>query len=119
MRIMVATPDPSSITDTYSSIKILKNKFNVSDNHLIVNKVTGETAFKTVVRTISETAERFLNCHTKVLGAVNNDKKSSLKVGNIFSEGKNFQTYKNILKVLSECSENVINKLPLISNGHS
>ena len=107
-RIMVATPDPSSITDTYSSIKILKKKFNISVNHLVVNKVSSDRNFKRVVKTISETAERFLTCQTKVLGAVYENKKIlSQERGNFFS-GKNFLTYENVIKVLNKYSEEVV-----------
>ena len=118
IRIMVATPDPSSITDTYSSIKVLRNKFNVTFNHLIVNKVCGHEAYKRVVKTISETAERFLMCQTKILGSVEENKKNSV-LGKKFFTGKNCQAYRNILKILEKYSENIISEVPLISSGQS
>lgn len=69
-RFVIITPDRSSITDSYSLIKLLATKYNVKENHLIVNMINNQNQFSRIVKTISETAENFLNCRTKVLGGV-------------------------------------------------
>lgn len=69
-RFMTVSPDKSSITDSYSMIKLLSNKYNVTDNHLIVNMYQSEKQFAKVVQTISTTAENFLGCRTHLLGGI-------------------------------------------------
>ncbi len=69
-RIIVVTPDKSSITDSYSLIKILNKKYEIYENHLLVNKVSSESQFKRIVNTLSQTVENFLNSRLKVLGDI-------------------------------------------------
>lgn len=69
-RFMVVNPDKSSLTDTYALIKILKQKYSVNENHLIVNRVSKNTQYQKVVKSISETVSSFLNGRVKVLGPI-------------------------------------------------
>ncbi|MFN8369099.1 MAG: AAA family ATPase [Bacteriovoracaceae bacterium] len=69
-RIFIVTPDKSSITDTYSLIKILKRKYGINENHLVLNKVNSVTKYKKIVNSISETAEKFLGVKTNILGMI-------------------------------------------------
>lgn len=69
-RFMIVNPDKSSLTDTYALIKILKQKYSVNQNHLIVNRVSSQIQFQKVVKSLSETVSSFLNGRVKVLGAI-------------------------------------------------
>ncbi len=69
-RFFVVTPDKSSVTDSYSLIKILNKKFGIKSNHLIVNKVSNPAQYGRIVKTLSETTENFLGCRLKVLGGI-------------------------------------------------
>ena len=44
-RFIVINPDKSSITDSYSLIKLLMLNFGIKDNHLILNKISGRAQF--------------------------------------------------------------------------
>lgn len=81
-RYIVVTPDRSSITDSYSLIKLLANKYNIYENDLIVNMYSGANQYSKIVKTISETAENFLNCRTRVLGGI---RKASVDIGDFDS----------------------------------
>lgn len=69
-RVFIVTPDKSSVTDSYSLIKVLNKKFGVNENHILINKVTQKGQFEKIVKTLSETVENFLGCRTKVLGGI-------------------------------------------------
>ena len=69
-RIFVLNPDCSSITDAYSLIKIIRHKFAIKENFLVVNKVQNKKQFDRVIKTVSETAESYLNVRTHILGGL-------------------------------------------------
>ncbi len=69
-RWVVVTPDRSSITDSYSLIKLLSQRFGIKENHLIVNMYQNEKQFQKVVLTLSETIENFLGARTMILGGI-------------------------------------------------
>ncbi len=69
-RWVVVNPDKSSITDSYSLIKLLSTKFGITENHLLVNMYQSEKQFQKVVQTLSETIENFLGVRTHVLGGI-------------------------------------------------
>ena len=69
-RIFVLNPDCSSITDAYSLIKIIRHKFAIKENYLVVNKVQNKNQFDRVIKTVSETAENYLNVRSHILGAL-------------------------------------------------
>ncbi len=70
MRFVVVTPDKSSITDSYSLMKILSAKYGVNDNHLLVNKVSSAGQYQRMVKIMSETVEKYLNGRLQVLGSI-------------------------------------------------
>ena len=69
-RVFILNPDPSSLTDAYSLIKIIRHKFGIKENFLIVNKVQDRRQFDRVIKTVSETAENYLSVRSHVLGAI-------------------------------------------------
>lgn len=72
-RFVVVTPDKSSVTDSYSLIKILNKEFGVNDNHLFVNKISSEPQYQRMIKTLSETVETFLRCRLHILGYLNKE----------------------------------------------
>lgn len=99
-RWIVVTPDKSSITDSYSLVKLLSQKFGIKENHLIVNMYQNEKQFQKVVLTLSETIENFLGARTNILGGI-----QKLDVDNsgfdtfFLSEAKN-EFNRNFVKLL-------------------
>ena len=69
-RFIVVTPEQSSITDSYSLIKILNTKYGVSENHLLLNKISSKKQFKKLSLSLSQTVENFLNCRLTLLGGI-------------------------------------------------
>lgn len=69
-RFFVVTPDRSSVTDSYSLIKILNKKYGVKCNHLVVNKLSNKFQYNRIVKTLSEISETFLGARLSVLGGL-------------------------------------------------
>ncbi|MEW6623099.1 MAG: MinD/ParA family protein [Bacillota bacterium] len=71
--VVVLTPEPTSITDAYSVIKIL-SKFQInSEVFLIVNRVNNLEEAQSTARKIETVSQRFLNIKIKRLGFISND----------------------------------------------
>ncbi len=99
-RWVVVTPDKSSITDSYSLVKLLATRFGIKENHLIVNMYQSEKQFQKVVLTLSETIENFLGARTMILGGIQKFDVSAEGFDTFFlSEGKN-EFQRNFVKLL-------------------
>ena len=61
-RIVVVTPDKSSITDSYSLIKLLNLELGINSNCVLANKIVSSAQYKRIVNSISSTVDSFLNC---------------------------------------------------------
>lgn len=70
LRFVVVNPDRSSITDSYSLIKILSKEYGVRENHLVINKFKGKSQFNRIVKTLSETVENFLSGRLFIAGGI-------------------------------------------------
>ena len=107
-RIFIVNPDRSSITDSYSVMKILSQKFGIKENHLLVNKYLENKEFKKVVKTLSETAENFLNARTIVLGGLKymKDKGDRFEQDLLYRE--NSAAHLNFSKVMDSFSEKIV-----------
>jgi flagellar biosynthesis protein FlhG len=69
-RMVVVTPDKSSITDSYSLLKLLNKKYGINENHLVLNKISNQSQYSKLVNTLSSTVDRFLNCRLNILGGI-------------------------------------------------
>ncbi|MBF0314034.1 MAG: AAA family ATPase [Oligoflexia bacterium] len=69
-RIVVVTPDKSSITDSYSLIKLLKIRYGIYHNYLVVNRYCNEKQVNKVFKTMDETVENFLGLNLIHLGGI-------------------------------------------------
>lgn len=104
-RIVVVTPDKSSITDSYSLVKILASRFGIKENHLLVNMVQNDRQFQKVVMTLSETIENFLGCRTHVLGGLGKLDISSESFDTFFLSEGGTEWHKNFLKAVRLLAE--------------
>ena len=114
-RWIIVTPDKSSITDSYSLVKLLSNRFGIKENHLLVNMYQTDKQFQKVVLTLSETIENFLGARTHILGGISKLDVSHGEFDTFFlSENKN-EFQRNFAKLLYGFTEKVGG--PLISRS--
>lgn len=104
-RFVVVTPDKSSITDSYSLIKILNQKFGVTENHLILNKVSSKRQYEKLVKSLSHTVENFLSCRLQVLGGLSYEGPEVDHFDRILLKDAGSKIHKNIINVLRRFAE--------------
>jgi len=73
MRILVVTPEPTSLTDGYAVIKVLKNQYNIKDFQVVVNQATNAREAQTTFDRLHGACKRFLDLDIAYLGAVHTD----------------------------------------------
>ncbi len=80
-RILVCTPEPTSLTDVYALIKVLYHRYGVKNFHLVVNWVRrGDQALE-IYRQLLRVIERFLgSISLNFLGGIPFDKQVSQAV---------------------------------------
>ena len=82
--VLVVTPEPTSITDSYSLLKVLrrKNSFNplYKTIHVVANRVENEAKGAEIFHKIDTVSSKFLNTKLSFLGAVLQDKNASMAV---------------------------------------
>ncbi len=71
--IVVVTPEPTSLTDSYALIKILYTKYQEKNFKILINNVSGESEAKEVFRRLQLVTERFLNLSIDYLGFIPHD----------------------------------------------
>lgn len=71
--LLVSTPDPVSVMDTYATIKTLLTDELTCGLHLIVNRASGDEEARDVQRRIDQSCRRFLGKPVGTLGFVPND----------------------------------------------
>jgi flagellar biosynthesis protein FlhG len=79
--IVIATPEPTSMTDAYALIKVLSTRCNKKDFMMLVNFVSGEEEAKGVFKKISKVADHYLkSLSIDYLGFIPFDEKLPLAV---------------------------------------
>ena len=68
--LVVATPEPTSITDAYALMKILSVKYGSDHFKMVVNAAASEHEADDVYRQINLVADRFLNVDIDYLGGI-------------------------------------------------
>lgn len=106
-RWIVVTPDKSSITDSYSLVKLLSTRFGIKENHLLVNMYQTDKQFQKVVLTLSETIENFLGARTHILGGIQKFDVSSEGFDTFFLSEEQNAFQKNFVKLLYGFTEKV------------
>jgi flagellar biosynthesis protein FlhG len=71
--IVVTTPEPTSITDAYALIKMLKSMGHEISFRLVVNRVSDEKEGKQTADNIRQVAEKYLGLQLPVLGFIPDD----------------------------------------------
>ena len=71
--LVVATPEPTSITDAYALMKVLSKRYDEKQFRLLVNAVKDVREAKVVYAKLSEVCERFLNVSLDYVGFVPRD----------------------------------------------
>lgn len=72
-KIVIATPEPTSITDAYAIMKVMSKKYSESSFKLIVNEAKNENEATGLYENLSSVAERFLNISIEYLGYIVQD----------------------------------------------
>jgi flagellar biosynthesis protein FlhG len=67
---VVATPEPTSLTDAYALIKVMSREYGEKSFKLIVNEVSGEREALSVFRHLTAVCDRFLNIRLELAGFV-------------------------------------------------
>lgn len=117
-RWIVVTPDKSSITDSYSLIKLLNARFGVKENHLMVNMFETEKQFQKVVSTLSNTIQNYIGIHTKILGGVEKIAVSNQGFDTFFLSENKSEWHKNFVKLLYEFTEKDGGPMAAQMTGH-
>ena len=104
-RFVVVTPDKSSVTDSYSLIKILNKEFGVNDNHLIINKKSSEGQYQRMIKTLSETVETFLKCRLHILGGIEKVESPVDHFDTVLLHQENNSLHKNFVNIVKRFTE--------------
>ncbi len=75
IRLIVLTPEPTSLTDAYALVKVLKTKLNVKEFLVIVNQAESMKEAQTIFERLATACEHFLKVKPVLLGAVSYDLK--------------------------------------------
>ena len=78
--LVVATPEPTSMTDAYALMKVLCNNYGEKKFYLLLNQVTGEAEARQVYNKLSRVGEKFLDITLIFLGYVPKDTNVPLAV---------------------------------------
>lgn len=73
--ILVATPEPTSITDVYSVIKIISSLKLKRKTKVVINRVRSEKEGKASFEKLSTTSKRFLGIQLEYLGFIYDDQR--------------------------------------------
>ena len=88
-RVIVVTPDKSSLTDSYSVIKLLNKMYGISQNEILINKIQHNKQANKVSDSLVGTASRFLGVDIKLLGIIPYIQESYEKIDKIIFDRKN------------------------------
>jgi flagellar biosynthesis protein FlhG len=72
-KIVVVTPEPTSITDAYAIMKVMSKKYSENSFKLIVNEAKDEDEAKSLYYNLSSVGEQFLGISIDYLGYIVND----------------------------------------------
>lgn len=75
VRVVVLTPEPTSLTDSYALIKVLYQELGVKDFLVIVNDVATKKEEEATFERLALACQRFLNVTPVLLGSVRHDLK--------------------------------------------
>lgn len=74
IRLMIVTPEPTSLTDSYALIKVLQSQHGVSDFHVVVNMAESRDEEQRTFQRLNAACEKFLGITLTFLGGIRQDK---------------------------------------------
>ena len=72
-KIVVVTPEPTSITDAYAIMKVMSKKYSINRFKLVANQVKNETEADELYANLNSVAERFLDITIDFTGYICRD----------------------------------------------
>ena len=72
--VIILTPDPTSLTDAYALIKVLKSQYGKGDFKLVINSVETLKEGQAVFDNMARVLKNFLHIEPKLLGVIPRDK---------------------------------------------
>lgn len=109
--ILVTTPEPTSITDSYALLKALNTKYDIKKGdtviNIIANKVDGYEEGKNLFNKLNLVVDKFLNIELKFIGIIPNDshmQKSVMQqkpVSLAYPNSSGAKAFENIMGVLN------------------
>jgi flagellar biosynthesis protein FlhG len=73
LRVLVVTPEPTSLTDSYAVIKVLCTQYGIKDFHILVNQAESPADAKTTFKRLAAACQRFLDIEPIFLCGVRSD----------------------------------------------
>jgi flagellar biosynthesis protein FlhG len=73
MRVVIITPEPTSVTDAYALIKVLSSQRGVSDFHVLVNQSESAKEEKAAFTRLAAACDKFLGITLRSLGGIRHD----------------------------------------------
>lgn len=74
VRLVVVTPEPTSLTDSYALMKVLSTQHNVRDYYVVVNMAETREEEKQTFDRLAAACKRFLDLDLNFLGGILQDK---------------------------------------------
>ncbi|AGW14488.1 MinD/ParA family protein [Megalodesulfovibrio gigas] len=74
VRVVVVTPEPTSLTDSYALIKVLATQHGLREFHVVVNMAESPAEEREAFHRLNATCERFLGFSVTYLGGIALDK---------------------------------------------
>lgn len=74
-RILVVTPEPTAITDSYAIMKVLAQMYGLRDFLIVVNEIESKDEEKNTFRRLHSACKRFLHFEPVLLGSIRQDSK--------------------------------------------
>jgi flagellar biosynthesis protein FlhG len=107
-RLIVIAPEKKSLTDSYSFVKLMSQKFGKKENFLFVNKYQNEKQFLKVATSLTETIENFLGVRTQILGGMPKFNFDDNGFDTFFLSGSKNEINHNFVKLLLGLTEEAV-----------
>ncbi|AZR73858.1 hypothetical protein BBF96_10945 [Anoxybacter fermentans] len=114
--VVILTPEPPSITDSYGLIKVLVQRGSTSTIRLVINQVSNEEEGRKIFRRVAKVVDEFLNVKIDLLGIITFDEKVSAAVKRqkpFILEYPNTKASKGIYSIV----DNLLNQSPKKAGG--
>lgn len=103
--IVLLTPEPPSITDSYGLIKVLSQQKLQSSLYLVINQATSKEEGQRIFRRVANVIQEFLGLQIELLGSIPYDEKVSAAVKSqrpFFLEYPNSAAAKGMSKIIQK-----------------